>query len=153
MNTIEYFIFNKDVFLDFSDKTISDDIRKLYSDWFNNDVKYMDVSFSGDNLYFVAVEDDKTVGMLCLTYYKDGCYDFEGKHEGLFDWCSTSISVDPKYQGKGIAKQLMKNMFRFCEKENIGKILKSSYTEDGLRYLKGMSEKMQSEYPSVKIYG
>lgn len=153
MEKIKYFIFNKNVDIAFSDKTINNNVEKLYSDWFNNDVKYMDVSFSDDNLYFIAVADNKTVGMLCLTYYKDGCYDFEGKYSELFNWCSTSLSVDLKYQGRGIAKQLMKNMFQFCEKEKITKILKSSYTKDGLKYLKSMSEKMQLEYPSVKIFG
>lgn len=154
MNDISYEIFNKDLEDVFSFKTpMSTDIYKLYSKHLNLNVPYMDVSFSGKNLFFVAIENDETIGMLSLSYDESGFFNLDKPELGRHPWCSTGVSVDPAHQGKGIAKKLMENMFEFCVFEGISKVLKSSYTKDGESYLKPVSIKLQEKYNQVEMIG
>ena len=88
--------------------------------------------------------DDIVVGTLCLSYYERGWGGCES-----FQWAVLNIGVDPAFRNKGIAKELIKSMFSFCEKNNISEIKSSSYSDDGQKYLADIFRRESEKYPNI----
>lgn len=88
-----------------SDEIIDDLGQKGYADYFGGiDEDEVSEAMEGESTTFVAVnETDEIVGFLLALKSNDS-------------YCINGYGVDPKYQGKGIAKMLMKTVENYALK-------------------------------------
>jgi GNAT superfamily N-acetyltransferase len=95
---------------------------------------------NGEHYFFIAIEDDKIVGMLKL---KTGGND-SFRYADYKNWIC-SCCVDKEYQGQGISSELSKMMFEFAKEKDLN-ILTSGYTQQGFEKLKPMFKRYAQLY-------
>jgi len=89
---------------------------------------------SSKKLFPVVREADKVVGLSELEQDPKDAQNF---------WIKF-VSVDPEYQGKGYASELLRQIFQFA-KDNGYTLEPSYYSEQGLEKLKSVIEKLSAE--------
>lgn len=112
----------------------------------NGNIPYFEHSFSGENLHFIAICDEKVVGLLCLGYQEDHWIGFEN-----CQWAVLNVGVDPDYRNIGISKQLISNMFEFAEKNSISGICQSEYSDFSCSFLPKVFNDLSEKHKGVKF--
>lgn len=105
--------------------------------WDNKRIRYLDFSEAKKEIHIIALENDKIVGMAGLQ---------QNPYDELQLWIKF-VSVDPAYQGRGIARELLQRVYAYAKSE--GKDLRSSsFTEEGER-LRHIHAELQQQYPEI----
>lgn len=115
----------------------------------NDEVPYARYSFDKGNVCFLALHKNKIVGLLCFSYKESYWGNADPKDE--CQWAILNVGVDPKYCNMGICKNLIKNMFEFCLKNNIHAVSQSSYSEFSSEFLPQLFEKFAKKHKSIKF--
>lgn len=96
-----------------------------------------------DRIVFAKIDDNKVIGLLCLAFNETG-FKFNKEHQ----YACTFVTTDVNYQGKGIAKELINEMFNFASTVNIPRIKSSSYEVD---FIEKTFLTVASKYPNVEL--
>ena len=118
-----------------------------------DDVPYLSQAFNvmaavggGANYLILAIDESTNTIMGVVVVYV-------GKTESLNGTGATSwvcgVGIHPLYQGKGVARFLINEVFDFCSQESIGKIEQSSYTDDGNAKIRHIFDEVSEFYPDV----
>lgn len=105
--------------------------------WTSRRIKYLDYMEARKETHILAREGENIVGMAGMQtnpYYP------------VQLWIKF-ISVDPAYQGRGIARQLLERIYQFAEKNN-QKLKPGSFTDEGQR-LSHIHDEFDQKYPGV----
>jgi len=82
-------------------------------------------------IFFCAIDNGKIIGAAKLKIKgADSNY-----NPGIKDWVSF-VSVDKEYQGLGIGKKLISNLFTYLSMNDFSRIIISGYTKAGLNVLR-----------------
>lgn len=105
--------------------------------WDNKRIRYLVFSEAKHETHITAFMGEKIVGMAGLQV---------NPYNNQELWIKF-VSVDPDYQGQGIARQLLGKVYEYAHEKH--KNLKSSsFTDDGER-LRHIHSELQKQYPDV----
>jgi GNAT superfamily N-acetyltransferase len=108
-------------------------------DLFNRDsrIRYIDYNEVQKEHHFIAQISEKIIGMAGVQVNPDDTGQL---------WIKF-ISVDPEYQGQGIAKKLLLLIYQYCDKRGF-KMAPGSFSEEGER-LRHLHDLWDIEFPKV----
>lgn len=111
------------------------------------DIPYFNVCISNSNtkLIFIAFEDTKVVGALCIEYCERG-WNF-----GPNKWAMMNIGVNDNFTNKGYSSLMIESMFKTMNELELSGLLQSSYTDEGNQKIKKVFNRFSYQYPSVKF--
>jgi|WetSurMetagenome_2_1015567.scaffolds.fasta_scaffold240763_2 ribosomal protein S18 acetylase RimI-like enzyme len=100
---------------------------------------YETEDINGRNIFICALTHDNKylLGIVDLEIYEDSHF---GNYYGL-----KYVSVNKKYQGRGIGKNLVEEMFKFIKSQNIP-VSFSSFTDEGSKKLRSLFIRLQNKY-------
>lgn len=102
-------------------------------------LKYLTFGELDKEIHFTALQGDKIVGVLGI---QRSPYD----KQPIF-WIK-HISIDPDYQGKGLAERLIDSVFYYAKKHHVG-LHRSSYSAIGKERLTRLFDRIKQKYPDV----
>lgn len=102
--------------------------------------------FGRKDLLFFKMTGKNIAGAIVIGYNPSG-WSFVKEYQ----YAIRSVSVAEKHQGKGVASILIREVFKFFEKNNIPVLKQSSYTKEGKLKIKHVFERISKEYNNVKF--
>jgi len=115
-------------------RMIQDEDRKLFS---SRRIRYLDPQETMREKHIIAKVKNKIVGMAGIQINPRETDDL---------WIKF-ISVDPEFQGRGIAKQLLYRVYQFASQQGL-KMAPGGFTEEGER-LRHLHDIWDAEFPEV----
>lgn len=101
---------------------------------------YMVTDENNYHIYFCAFNKNKIIGMLKLKVGgHSSCF-----HNGWKNWVCF-ISINEKFQSKGISRNLIKMMYKYAKQNNLN-ILMSGYSELGFQRIKKIFAEESKNY-------
>ena len=99
--------------------------------------------YKRDDIFIILEKDENIIGAVVLGYHNDQSNkeEFEVK----------SVCIADEHQNKGLSKLLVRDLFAFCDKNNISKINQSPYTKKGAKFLKKVFKNESVLWENVKF--
>lgn len=104
-----------------------------------------------EDIFIVLIEEKENemfsgeiIGGAVIGYNENGWSFVE-----RFKFAMKSLSIAQKFQGLGLSKEIISEIFNFFEKNQIPVLKQSSYTEEGYSRIRKNFSKIAANFPSV----
>lgn len=102
---------------------------------------------SNTTIIIVAIIDNKVAGGIQLSESEDG-WMLRTTNERP-KWCMLGMGVNKEFVNQGIATKLIEKQFEIMDEMSIVDVCQSGYSEDGLKYIFPVYERMIEKYPHI----